>query len=155
MVTALKDADRTRRRVRRSRHKPMSEINITPFVDVLLVLLVIFIVAAPLLTVGVPVNLPETAAKPLVADQEEPLTISVAADGRVSLQKAELSKEELIPRLRSIMVERESNKIYLRGDREAKYELVMQIMGALNNAGFRDIGLVTDGGGPTLDGGEN
>ena len=154
MAVAYKDADRSRRRSRRIRHKPMSDINVTPFVDVLLVLLVIFIVAAPLLTVGVPINLPETAARPLVADQEEPLTISVAVDGRVSLQSTELPKEELIPRLRAIMVERNSSKIYLKGDKDAKYELVMQIMGALNNAGFRDIGLVTDGGGPTFDEGD-
>ncbi len=153
MALALRDGEKGRRRSRRAQHKPMSEINVTPFVDVLLVLLVIFIVAAPLLTVGVPINLPETAAKPLVADQEEPLTISVSADGRVSLQKTEVRKEELIQRLRAIMAERRSTKIYVKGDRDAKYETVMQIMGALNNAGFRDIGLVTDGGGPTFDGG--
>ena len=136
----------------RHRHRPMSEINVTPFVDVLLVLLVIFIVAAPLLTVGVPVKLPESAAKPLPADQEEPLTISVAEDGALALQTATLSRDELIPRLRAVMAERTSDKIYLRGDRNARYEVVMQVMGALNNAGFRNIGLVTEGGGPTFDG---
>jgi len=103
-------AGRRRRRAR----KPMAEINVTPFVDVMLVLLIIFMVAAPLLTVGVPIELPETAATPLATEDEEPLTIALAADGRVSD--------------------------------------VMQIMGALNAAGFRDIGLVTDPGGPRFEG---
>ena len=136
---------------RRRRHVPMSEINVTPFVDVMLVLLIIFVVAAPLLTVGVPVQLPETAAKPLPAETEQPLTLSVAADGRIALQSAELPREELIPRLRAVMAERTSDRIFLRGDRDARYEVIMQIMGALNNAGFRNIGLVTESDGPTLD----
>ena len=141
-----------RRWGRRTVHRPMSEINVTPFVDVMLVLLIIFIVAAPLLTVGVPIRLPETAATPLPSEPEEPLTISVTADGAVALQATEIPRDELIPKLRAVLAERHSNRIYLRGDGNARYETVMQVMGALNHAGFRDIGLVTDGNGPTLDG---
>ena len=144
-------ADKRARRHGRRRHKPMSEINVTPFVDVVLVLLVIFIVAAPLLTVGVPVRLPETAATALPFDQEEPLTISISSDGAIALQSEQVPMEELIPRMREIITQRKSDRIFIRGDRELKYEIVMQIMGALNNAGFRNIGLVTAGGGPELD----
>ena len=142
---------RISRRGRSPIHKPMSEINVTPFVDVVLVLLIIFIVAAPLLRVGVEINLPETSATPLQEGNEEPLTISVAATGEVDINQTDLPKEEMISRLRSIMAERSSDKIFLRGDKDAKYEVIMQIMGALNNAGFRNISLVTDGGGPSFD----
>ncbi len=144
-----------RRRTRRMSHRPMSEINVTPFVDVMLVLLIIFIVAAPLLTVGVPVKLPETAATPLPAETEEPLTISIASDGRLAIQSTEVGSHELVPRLLAIMEERTSDKVFVRGDRDARYEWVMQVMGALNNAGIRNIGLVTEGNGPTMDGAGN
>lgn len=152
MAVSLRRPEVRGRWGRRASHRPMSEINVTPFVDVMLVLLIIFIVAAPLLTVGIPVRLPQTAAAPLAAEPEEPLTISVAADGRVALQSTEIERDELIERLRAVMAERTSNRVFLRGDREARYEVVMQVMGALNNAGIRNIGLVTDGGGPKLDG---
>ncbi len=152
MVASLRRSEVRSRWGRRSAHRPMSEINVTPFVDVMLVLLIIFIVAAPLLTVGIPVKLPQTAATPLPAEPEEPLTISVAADGRVALQTTEVERNELIARLRAVMAERTSDRIFLRGDREARYEIIMQVMGALNNAGFRNIGLVTEGNGPKLDG---
>ncbi len=129
---------------RRRAHRPIAEINVTPFVDVVLVLLIIFIVAAPLLTVGIPIQLPETKAAPLPSEPEQPLTLSVAADGRVALQATEIPRDELIPRLRAVMAERGSDRIYIRGDRDARYELVMKVMGDLNDAGYRDIGLVTD-----------
>ena len=151
-VPLRNDGNIERRRRYGAPRRPMSEINVTPFVDVVLVLLVIFIVAAPLLTVGVPIELPKTAATPLASESEEPLTLTVFADGRVAIQTTEVPLEELGLRLRSIMAERSSPRIYLRGDREARYEFVMQVMGALNKDGFRDIGLVTDGGGPDLDG---
>ncbi len=141
-------AGRRRRRAR----KPMAEINVTPFVDVMLVLLIIFMVAAPLLTVGVPIELPETAATPLATEDEEPLTIALAADGRVSLQSSEIDRSTLIPKLRAVAAERTSNKLFLRADGKVPYADVMQIMGALNAAGFRDIGLVTDPGGPRFEG---
>lgn len=140
------------RRRRRGRPAAMSEINVTPFVDVILVLLIIFMVAAPLLTVGVPVELPETAAEALPAEQEEPLAITIAADGRIQLQQTEIARDALIGKLRAIAAERTSDKVYLRADAAIPYGEVAQIMGALNAAGFRDIGLVTDGGGPRMDG---
>jgi len=142
----------TRRRRRRSRAAVMSEINVTPFVDVMLVLLIIFMVAAPLLTVGVPVELPETAAEALPAEQEEPLTITLTVDGLILIQTTETPRDRLIPKLRAIAAERVDDKLYLRADGGIPYAEIMQIMGALNAAGFRNIGLVTDPGGPRLDG---
>ncbi|WP_457648105.1 protein TolR [Profundibacter sp.] len=142
-----------RRRRRRSGHVAvMSEINITPFVDVMLVLLIIFMVAAPLVTVGVPVELPKTAATALPAEQEEPLTITLTADGLIMLQETEIGMDQLIPKLRSVAAERDSNKVFLRADGAIAYERVVQVMGALNAGGFSNIGLVTETGGPTLDG---
>jgi len=142
-----------RRRRRRSGHAAvMSEINITPFVDVMLVLLIIFMVAAPLVTVGVPVELPKTAATALPAEQEEPLTITLTADGLIMLQETEIGMDRLIPKLRSVAAERDSNKVFLRADGAIAYERVVQVMGALNAGGFSNIGLVTETGGPTLDG---
>jgi len=131
----------------------MAEINVTPFVDVMLVLLIIFMVAAPLLTVGVPVELPKTAATPLPNEREEPLTITLTEDGSLWLQKSEIQFDELETKLRSILVERNNNKIFLRADGANSYEIVMRLMGALNNSGFNNIGLVTDTGGPTFNGG--
>ena len=130
----------------------MSEINITPFVDVMLVLLIIFMVAAPMLTVGVPVELPETAANALPTEQEEPLAITMTADGKLLIQKNEIRPEELIPKLTAIASERTSDKIFLRADGAIPYSRVAEVMGALNKGGFNNIGLVTDGGGPALDG---
>lgn len=139
-------------RRRRGRSAAMSEINVTPFVDVMLVLLIIFMVAAPLLTVGVPVELPDTAASALPTEQEEPLTITVAADGRLLIQSSEVAEGELIPRLTAIAAERTSNKVFLRADGAVPYERVAQIMGALNAGGFNSIGLVTDTDGPRFGG---
>lgn len=148
-----KNASGRRRRRRRGGHAAaMSEINITPFVDVMLVLLIIFMVAAPLVTVGVPVELPETAATPLPSEQEEPLTITLTADGRIMVQETEIEMDQLIPKLRAIAAERDSNKVFLRADGAIAYEAVVQVMGALNAGGFSNIGLVTESGGPTLDG---
>ena len=137
---------------RRSRAQPMAEINVTPFVDVMLVLLIIFMVAAPLLTVGVPVELPKTAAGALPAPQEEPLTVTVTSDGAVQIQTTDVPREELISRLRGIATERASDRVFLRADGRVPYSAVMEIMGALNAGGFSNIGLVTDIGGPALDG---
>ena len=141
-----------RRGRRRAGRKPMSEINVTPFVDVMLVLLIIFMVAAPLLTVGVPVELPETAASALSVDDEEPLTVSVTGEGGLAIQTTEVSDGDLIPRLTAIASERSSNRIFLRADGAASYARVAQVMGALNAAGFNDIGLVTDPDGPRFGG---
>ena len=137
---------------RRGRAQPMSEINVTPFVDVMLVLLIIFMVAAPLLTVGVPVELPKTAASALPSDPEEPLTVTVTAEGAVEIQNTDTPRDQLLPKLRAIAAERSSDRVYLRADGKVPYAQVMEIMGALNAGGFSNIGLVTDIGGPTLDG---
>ncbi len=147
-----KDGGGSRRRRRGGRAVPMSEINVTPFVDVMLVLLIIFMVAAPLLTVGVPVELPKTAANPLPSEQEEPLTVTLTADGGVQIQTTPTPVEELLPKLRAIATEREGDRVFLRADGSVPYAEVMKIMGALNAGGFSNIGLVTDIGGPTLDG---
>ncbi|SDW92483.1 protein TolR [Roseicitreum antarcticum] len=140
------------RRRGRSRAAPMSEINVTPFVDVMLVLLIIFMVAAPMLTVGVPVELPRTSAGALPSEQEEPLSVTLTADGRILIQTTEVQGGNLIGQLRAIAAERTDNKVFLRADGAIPYERVVQVMGALNSGGFNNIGLVTDTGGPTLDG---
>ena len=142
-----------RRRGRGNRTRPMAEINVTPFVDVMLVLLIIFMVAAPLLTVGVPVELPKTAAGALPADQEEPWTVTLTADGIIQIQTTETARDALVTKLRAIAAERESDRIFLRADGAVPYSEVMQVMGALNAGGFSNIGLVTDIGGPSLDSG--
>ncbi|QUS36798.1 protein TolR [Falsirhodobacter algicola] len=139
-------------RRRRRGSAAMSEINITPFVDVMLVLLIVFMVAAPLLTVGVPVQLPNTAASALPTEQEEPLAITVTADGGLTIQETPVAEDQLIPRLTAIAAERENRKIFLRADGAVSYERVAQIMGALNAAGFNSIGLVTNSDGPTFGG---
>jgi biopolymer transport protein TolR len=150
--TVTQAKPRARRGRRRGRHRAMmSEINITPFVDVMLVLLIIFMVAAPLMTLGFPDQLPETAATPLPAEEEEPLTVTITGEGTVTLMTTEISRDDLIPRLRAVAAERSDNKIFLRADGRVPYGDVAQIMGALNAAGFNDIGLVTDTGGPNMD----
>lgn len=141
-----------RRRGSRGKAAVMSEINVTPFVDVMLVLLIIFMVAAPLLTVGVPLELPKTAAQAVATEQEEPLTISVQEDGSISIQNTPVAEGELIDRLRAIATERTSDKLFLRADGRIPYERVVQVMGALNAAGFSNITLVTDAGGPNFGG---
>ena len=123
----------------------MSQINVTPMVDVMLVLLIIFMVSAPLLTVGVPIDLPQTQAKSL--DQsKEPLTLSVNLDGKVFLQNSEIPIEELVPKLKAVTTARggDDERIYVRGDRKVDYGTVMRVMGRLSSAGFRRVALVTD-----------
>ena len=131
---------------RRHRRRPvMAEINVTPMVDVMLVLLIIFMVAAPLLTVGVPIDLPQTQAKSLDQDKE-PLTVSVNTKGEVYLQNSEIKIEELVPKLQAITSARGGNdeRIYVRGDRKVDYGTVMRVMGRLSAAGFRRVALVTE-----------
>ena len=142
MGTVLEGAGTTRRG-RKSYRKLNSEINVTPFVDVMLVLLIVFMVAAPLLTVGVPIELPETKAKPMQGDTE-PLTVTVAVDGKVFLQETEVALDTLVPKLQAIAENGYDERIFVRGDKAVGYGEVMQVMGALNAAGFRRIGLVTD-----------
>jgi biopolymer transport protein TolR len=131
---------------RRHRRKPvMAEINVTPMVDVMLVLLIIFMVSAPLLTVGVPIDLPQTQAKSLDQDKE-PLALSVNEKGQVFLQNTEITVEELIPKLKAITEARGGfdERIYVRGDRKVDYGTVMRVMGRLSAAGFRRVALVTE-----------
>jgi biopolymer transport protein TolR len=131
---------------RRHRRKAvMSEINVTPMVDVMLVLLIIFMVSAPLLTVGVPIDLPQTQAKSLDQDRE-PLTLSVSLEGKVFLQNSEIPLEELVPKLKAVTDARGGfdERIYVRGDRKVDYGTVMRVMGRLSSAGFRRVALVTE-----------
>jgi biopolymer transport protein TolR len=133
-----------KRRHRRS--QVMSEINVTPMVDVMLVLLIIFMVSAPLLTVGVPIDLPQTQAASLDAADKEPLAVSVNTKGQVFLQNSEVQLDELVPKLRAITEARGGNdeRIYVRGDRSVDYGTVMRVMGRLSAAGFRRVALVTE-----------
>ncbi len=141
--------DEGRRGRRKSRRgQPMSEINVTPFVDVMLVLLIIFMVAAPLSVVGVPVELPKTTADALPGDEEEPLTVTITVDGVVMIQETETPEDELVAKLSAIAAERTSEKIFLRADGRNDWNRVAEIMGLLNAGGFSDIGLVTDIAGP-------
>jgi biopolymer transport protein TolR len=127
----------------RLRRRAMAEINVTPFVDVMLVLLIVFMVTAPLLTVGVPVDLPKTRAKALGQDRE-PLSVTIAKDGRIYLQKMVVQPDELVPKLTAIAQGGYDQRIFVRGDRTVDYGRVMEVMGALSAAGFTHIGLVTD-----------
>lgn len=121
---------------------PMSEINVTPFVDVMLVLLIIFMVAAPLLTVGVPIDLPETQAKSLNSETQ-PITVSVNSQGGVFLQETEIPIEEVVAKLEAISTTGYSERIYVRGDTNADYGTVMKVMARISAAGFKNLGLVT------------
>ena len=127
----------------RFKRKPMSEINVTPMVDVMLVLLIVFMVAAPLMTVGVPLDLPKTAATPLSGDNE-PLTISIDGQGRVFLQETPVTAEELVPRLLAISNNGYEQRIFVRADSTIPYGNVMDVMGRISAAGFSKVGLVTD-----------
>ena len=133
------------KRLNGARYRPMADINVTPLVDVMLVLLVVFMVTAPLLTVGVPVDLPQTQAKSLDQDRA-PLTLSVSLQGKVFLQNSEIPIEELIPKLKAVTDARGGydERIYVRGDRKIDYGTVMRVMGRLSSAGFRRVALVTD-----------
>jgi biopolymer transport protein TolR len=130
---------------RHRRRHVMSEINVTPMVDVMLVLLIIFMVSAPLLTVGVPIDLPQTQARNLDQDRE-PLTLSVNLQGKVFLQTNEIPIEELVAKLKAVTDARGGydERIYVRGDRKVDYGAVMRVMGRLSSAGFRRVALVTE-----------
>ena len=128
---------------RRGRHHGlMSEINVTPFVDVMLVLLIILMVAAPLLTVGVPIDLPETQAKPMNAETQ-PITVSVNQAGQIHLQETEIPLEEVVPKLEAIAKTGYEERIFIRGDKAADYGTVMKVMARISAAGYKNLGLVT------------
>jgi biopolymer transport protein TolR len=131
------------RRAQRRSARPMSEINVTPMVDVMLVLLIIFMVTAPLLTVGVPIELPKSEAKQLEGDKE-PLTITVDPEGKIFLQDTELQIDEIAPKLAAIAKNGYDERIFVRGDRRVNYGVVMRVMGTISAAGFRRIALISD-----------
>ena len=124
-------------------YRPMSEINVTPLVDVMLVLLVVFMITAPLLTAGVPVDLPKTKASQLVG-QDEPLTVSVNSKGDVFLQDSKVQLDQLVPRLTAITENKRDTRIFVRGDRKIDYGRVMEVMGTINLAGFKRVALMTE-----------
>ena len=128
---------------RRASYRPLSEINVTPFVDVMLVLLIVFMITAPLLTVGVPVDMPKVKAKS-IAESAEPLVITVNAEGVVFIQDTEVEIENLVPRLRAITENKADTRIYLRGDKDINYGRVMEIMGTVNIAGFTRVALIAE-----------
>ena len=127
---------------RNNKSKPFSEINVTPFVDVMLVLLIIFMVTAPLLTVGVQVDLPESNADSLQADNE-PLELTISKDGSIFIQETEINIKELIPKLIAITDNRLDTKIYVRGDEIINYGKVMRVLGELSGSGFSKVALIT------------
>ena len=132
-----------RRRGRRGGNGPMSEINVTPLVDVMLVLLIVFMVAAPLMTVGVPIDLPQTQARQMET-HSEPITVSVTSDGQVFIGDDPVSIDTLVERVGAVAVNGTEDRIYVRGDGAASYGTVMQVMGRLSGAGYAKIGLITD-----------
>ena len=123
---------------------PMSEINVTPFVDIMLVLLIIFMVAAPLLSVGIEVDLPNTKAKPLSVEKENPLTLTLDKDSNLFINEVKIKKDELRTRLLAIRKERESDEIYLRASKNIEYQRVASILALVSNIGYSQISLVTD-----------
>ncbi|MBN42343.1 MAG: protein TolR [Alphaproteobacteria bacterium] len=134
------DSMRLRRRLRGG---PMTEINVAPFVDVMLVLVVIFMIAAPLLTVGVPVDLPKAAVDPL-NDEKEPLIITVDSEGLLYLQEAEIEEDALVPRLLAVSEANPELRVFVRGDRAINYGRVMEVMGLVSEAGFAKVALIAE-----------
>ncbi len=128
---------------RRGSYKPLSEINVTPFVDVMLVLMIVFMITAPLLTVGVPVDLPKIKAKS-IAESVEPLVITVNAEGVIFIQDTEVELENLVPRLAAITDNKPDTRIYVRGDKSINYGRVLEVMGTINVAGFTRVALVAE-----------
>ena len=127
----------------RSHTEPMSEINVTPFVDVMLVLLIIFMVTAPLLTVGVPVDLPESSADSLPEDQE-PLTLSINSKGEIFIQEYQVEYDKMIPKILAIAKNRTDTRIFVRGDKTINYGRVLEIMGMLSGSGFTKVALISE-----------
>lgn len=134
----------TGRRRNRNRHAPIAEINMTPMVDIMLVLLIIFMVSAPLLTAGVPIELPETQAAALEADKE-PLSVTIDAGGKIFIQDAEIEFDQLVIKLTALSENGFKQKIFVRGDKNVSYGEFMRVIGHINSAGFKSIGLVSTG----------
>ncbi|MCG5236084.1 protein TolR [Xanthobacter autotrophicus] len=134
------------RRSRRRAPPVMAEINVTPMVDVMLVLLIIFMVAAPLLTVGVPIDLPQTQANAVNQDNKEPITLSVKENGQIFLGDSEIKYEDLVSKLQAVTQARGGfdERVFVRGDKKANYGAIMRVMGRLSGAGFKKVALVTE-----------
>lgn len=141
MAVSLKTLPNNRRRVRKN--NPISDINVTPLVDVMLVLLIVFMVTAPLLTVGVPIELPKTDAEQM-SEESEPLTITLDKEGNIYIQEMEIPFAELGEKLQAIGMGNYDQKIYINGDKNINYEMLMKVMAKINLAGYTSIGLVTD-----------
>jgi biopolymer transport protein TolR len=131
-----------RRHKARRRHHPMSEINVTPFVDVMLVLLIVFMVAAPLLTVGIPVDLPKTDGEQL-GNEVEPLSVTIGAEGRIMLQEADVALDDLLPKIQAILAADPEKRIILRANQDADYGTVAQVLDRIKKAGSRHVALET------------
>ena len=146
MQIGSKSASRSKKRQKFSNRNfvPMSEINVTPFVDVMLVLLIIFMVAAPLLSVGIEVDLPNTQAKPLETEKEKPLTLTLDGKSNLFINEVKIEKSELRSKLLAIKKERESDEIYLRASKDIEYQNVATILALVSNIGYSQISLVTD-----------
>ena len=146
MQIGSKSASRSKKRQNISSRNfvPMSEINVTPFVDIMLVLLIIFMVAAPLLSVGIEVDLPNTQAKPLETEKERPLTLTMDGESNLFINEAKIEKSELRSKLLAIKKERESDEIYLRASKDIEYQNVAAILALVSNIGYSQISLVTD-----------
>ena len=146
MQIGSKSESRTKKRQKSSRRNfvPMSEINVTPFVDIMLVLLIIFMVAAPLLSVGIEVDLPNTQAKPLKTEKERPLTLTLDGKSNIFINEVKIEKSELRSKLLAIKKERESDEIYLRASKDIEYQNVAAILALVSNIGYSQISLVTD-----------
>ena len=137
-ASSLRDA-----RSLRGRYRPMAEINVTPLVDVMLVLLVVFMVAAPLLTVGVPVDLPQTDAPP-ITDPKEPLVISINNEGHIFIQDTDTATDSLVPRLQAITGENPDALVYVRADKSIDYGRVLEVMSLISAAGYRKVSLIAE-----------
>lgn len=132
------------RRSRRRAFRPMSDINVTPFVDVMLVLLVVFMVAAPLLTAGVPIDLPDSEAKPLNDQDNKPLEVTIGKDGDIFVGETEVKRDRLVKLLASLTNNDPERRIYIRADKSMDYGKVMDILGAINGAGFKKVALISE-----------
>ena len=146
MQLVSKSESRTKKRQKSSRRNfvPMSEINVTPFVDIMLVLLIIFMVAAPLLSVGIEVDLPNTQAKPLETEKERPLTLTLDSESNLFINEVKIEKGELRAKLLAIKKERESDEIYLRASKNIEYQKIATLLALVSNIGYSQISLVTD-----------
>ena len=141
MAANIKSLPNNRRRSRKNR--PISDINVTPLVDVMLVLLIVFMVTAPLLTVGVPIELPKTVAKQM-PDDNEPLTITIDKNSKIYIQEMEIDFDNLAEKLKAIGQNNYDQKIYINGDKDISYEVLMRVMAKISSSGYTSIGLVTD-----------